>query len=75
MGAIGYTALSPLWRIAISLAGPAANFLLAVVIYALLFMVGTLQFTPTFDGAQADTALANAGGDRPFEVLSVDGEP
>ena len=38
-------------------------------------MVGTLQFTPTFDGAQADTALANAGGNRPFEVLSVDGEP
>ena len=37
-------------------------------------MVGTLQFTPTFDGAQADTALANAGGNRPFEVLSVDGE-
>ena len=24
----------------------------AVVIYALLFMVGTLQFTPTFDGAK-----------------------
>ena len=74
-GAIGYTGLSPLWRIAISLAGPAANFLLAIAIYALLFMVGTLQFTPTFDGAKADTALANAGGDRPFEVLSVDGEP
>ncbi|MEC8143969.1 MAG: RIP metalloprotease RseP, partial [Pseudomonadota bacterium] len=74
-GAIGYTGLSPLWRIAISLAGPAANFLLAISIYTLLFMVGTLQFTPTFDGAKADTALANAGGDRPFEVLSVDGEP
>mgnify|MGYP001361933547 FL=1 len=73
--AVGYTGLSPLWRIAISLAGPAANFLLAISIYALLFMVGTLQFTPTFDGAKADTALANAGGDRPFEVLSVDGEP
>ena len=73
--AVGYTGLSPLWRIAISLAGPAANFLLAIAIYALLFMVGTLQFTPTFDGAKADTALANAGGDRPFEVLSVDGEP
>ena len=73
--AVGYTGLSPLWRIAISLAGPAANFLLAIAIYALLFMVGTLQFTPTFDGAQADTALANAGGDRPFEVFSVDGEP
>ena len=56
--AVGYTGISPLWRIAISLAGPAANFLLAIAIYALLFMVGTLQFTPTFDGAQADTALA-----------------
>jgi membrane-associated protease RseP (regulator of RpoE activity) len=59
--AVGYTFLSPQWRIAISLAGPAANFLLAILIYALLFMVGTLQFTPTFDGGEADSMLANAG--------------
>lgn len=72
--AVGYTFLSPQWRIAISLAGPAANFLLAILIYALLFMVGTLQFTPTFDGGEADSMLANAGGDKPFEVLSVDGD-
>ena len=73
--AVGYTFLSPLWRIAISLAGPAANFLLAIFIYALLFMVGTLQFTPTFDGGEVDSMLANAGGSKPFEVRSVDGEP
>ncbi|MDB2416481.1 RIP metalloprotease RseP [Pseudomonadales bacterium] len=68
----GYTHLSPLWRIAISLAGPAANFVLAIVIYAALFMAGSLQFTPTFDAPRPDTALANTPITNPFEVLAVD---
>ena len=69
----GYTSLTPLWRIAISLAGPAANFLLAIVIYAALFMAGSLQFTPTFDAPEPDTALASTAIENPFEVLAVDG--
>jgi regulator of sigma E protease len=68
----GYTHLSPLWRIAISLAGPAANFVLAIVIYAALFMAGSLQFTPTFDAPRPDTALAKTPITNPFEVLAVD---
>ena len=71
-GALGYTHLSPLWRIGISLAGPAANFVLAIAIYALLFMLGSLQFTPTFAGGQPDSSLAQAGAVGPFEVVAVD---
>ena len=55
--ALGYTHLSPLWRIAISLAGPVANFILAIAIYAALFMAGTLQFTPTFAGAEPGSRI------------------
>ena len=71
--ALGYTHLSPLWRIAISLAGPVANFILAIVIYAGLFMVGTLQFTPTFAGAEPGSVLDQAEVVAPFEVVTVDG--
>ena len=71
--ALGYTHLSPLWRIAISLAGPVANFILAIAIYAALFMAGSLQFTPTFAGAEAGSALAETELMAPFEVVSVDG--
>jgi regulator of sigma E protease len=71
--ALGYTHLSPLWRIAISLAGPIANFILAIVIYAALFMVGTLQFTPTFAGAEPGSILAQTEVTGPFEVVAVDG--
>lgn len=73
-GALGYTHLSPQWRIAISLAGPLANFILAIALYAFLFMAGSLQFTPTFAGGEAGSALAKAGIVSPFEVASVDGK-
>ncbi len=72
--ALGYTHLSPWWRIAISLAGPAANFLLAIALYALLFMVGTLQFTPTFVGTGDAEAFSRSSVSGPFEVLTVDGK-
>mgnify|MGYP003684240667 FL=1 len=41
-GAMGYTQLTPYWRIAIALAGPFANFLLAILIYWLLFFAGSV---------------------------------
>jgi regulator of sigma E protease len=69
----GYTHLSPYWRIAISLAGPLANFVLAIAIYALLFMAGSLQFTPTFDAPRTESPLRTTNIASPFEVLSIDG--
>ncbi len=67
-------------RIAIVAAGPLANLLLASLLYAALFMVGTYEPEPgqappmpVIQSVQADGAAAEAGllsGDR---VLSIDG--
>ncbi len=72
--AVGLMSLSPYWRIAISLAGPVANFLLAIFIYTLLNMAGNLVFAPLFSAPEAGSPMAEAGVDGPFEVVSIDGK-
>jgi regulator of sigma E protease len=63
-------------RAAISVAGPLANFLFAIVVLALLFATAGRPFTPpTADQVVDDGAAATAGikaGDR---FLTVDGRP
>ena len=63
-------------RAAIVAAGPAANFVLAIVLFAILFgAVGSPRLLPFVATVQQGTAAEEAGflpGDR---VLSVDGEP
>lgn len=63
-------------RIAVVAAGPIANFILAIVIFAGLFtVVGQTIATPVVDGVQPGSAAAEAGfkpGDR---VVSIDDEP
>ena len=63
-------------RAAIVVAGPAANFLLAVVIFAALFMVfGKPSTSPRVDAVQAGSA-AQAAGFQPGDlVLTIDGRP
>ncbi|MDR3157835.1 MAG: RIP metalloprotease RseP [Zoogloeaceae bacterium] len=61
-------------RSAIVAAGPAANFLLAILIYWLMFMIGGNALRPVLGAPPEDTPAAAAGiqdGDR---VLSVAGE-
>ena len=61
-------------RLAIVLAGPAANLVLAVVCYALLFVMGTSYVVPVVDGVVANSPAEDAGfvvGDR---IVAVDGE-
>ena len=43
---IAFNQLSPWWRIAIACAGPGANFLLAVVVYSVISMIGVTSFMP-----------------------------
>jgi len=60
-------------RAAIVVAGPLANFLLAIALYALIGWIGTQQPAPLVDQPPAGSAAAAAGlqlGDR---VLAVDG--
>ena len=62
-----------LWRIIIVAAGPAANFLLAIVIYWALFWHGTEEFRPLL-GAPVAASAAAAAGLQPGElVLKVAG--
>lgn len=71
-GAVGYTSLTPYWRIAIALAGPFANFLLAILIYWLLFFVGSVQFAPMSTAPGDGSLLQRSGIDGAVQVLRVD---
>ncbi|MBB5393100.1 MULTISPECIES: RIP metalloprotease RseP [unclassified Herbaspirillum] len=62
-------------RIAIVAAGPAANFLLAILLFAGLYMHGVPEPVPTLRAAAESTAAYQAGlrgGDR---ITAINGEP
>ncbi len=73
-GTLAYMDLHPGWRIAIALGGPFANFILAVVVYWFLAVVGSMNTTPVLAGAQADSPAALAGLEKPARLLGVDGK-
>jgi regulator of sigma E protease len=63
-------------RAAIVVAGPLANFLLAIVIFAAIFMIyGKQTMSARVDSVQADSAAAAAGFESGDIVLSIDGQP
>jgi regulator of sigma E protease len=64
----------PPWRrIAIALGGPAANFLLAVVVYWVFFVVGTTEIVPMVDQVEPGTPAYQAGLRGGEEIIAVDG--
>lgn len=66
----------PVWkRILIVLAGPMANFLLAILIYAFVFMLGISVSKPFVNEVYPNTPAAKAGFPAKSEVLEVGGEP
>lgn len=67
--------LKPLWqRSAIVAAGPVANFLLAIAIFAVGFMViGEERVTPRLEIVPANSAAAEAGLRAGDVVLTIDG--
>ena len=61
-------------RIAIVLAGPLCNFLFAVVVYSLMYMVGVNETKPLLD-EPAPESVAMAGGFRKGDlIIAIDGE-
>jgi len=63
-------------RAAVVAAGPIANFLLAIVIFACMFtFVGRQQVLPVVDAVKPGSAAAEAGFKSGDKVLSIDGEP
>jgi regulator of sigma E protease len=67
---------APTWKRLVAIfAGPAANIVLAIVLFAILFMTGTGKLTNTVIGVDAGSPALAAGlreGDR---IVAVDGAP
>lgn len=68
-----YMDLHPKWRIAIALGGPFANFILAILVFAVLGVAGKYVPTPMTDVPEADSLLGKAGVDSAVQVVSIDG--
>lgn len=66
---------SVLQRFAIVFAGPAANFLLALLFFWVLAMLGGQQVRPVLGSVVADSPAARAGLHAGAEIVAVDGEP
>ena len=65
----------PAWqRFTIVAAGPIANFLLAIVLYWGLFVIGTEELKPRLDVTEAHSVAARAGVREGDLALSVNGE-
>ncbi len=61
-------------RAAVIAAGPAANFLFAVVAFWVVAVVGVTELRPVVDEPPPDTPAAEAGIERGQEVVAVDGQ-
>ena len=72
---IAFDELSPGWRIAIAFAGPAANFLLAFLVYAFISMMGVTTFLPVVGAVAPGSPAATAGLVPGEELARIDGRP
>ena len=61
-------------RIAIAAAGPAANFVLAVVLFTGLFLAGERGLAPIIGEVEPDSIAYVAGLEAGQEIVSIDGE-
>ncbi|MFD2192127.1 sigma E protease regulator RseP [Pistricoccus aurantiacus] len=62
-------------RIAIVSAGPLANFLLAIVAYWLIFVVGTTTAAPVVGNVAPDSPAARAGLEPGREIVAIQNDP
>jgi regulator of sigma E protease len=72
-GDVSFNDLSVWWRMAIAFGGPVANFILAIVVYWLLFVAGTTTLAPMLGAPAEDSAIARAGIPAGWEIAAVDG--
>lgn len=62
-------------RMAVVSAGPLANFLLAILFYWVIFIVGVQGVAPVVDGVKPGSVAHRAGLEQGQEIVAVDGEP
>ena len=70
---LSFNRLSVWWRLAIAVAGPFANFLLAIVIYSLLAFAGTLSLLPMVGQVDEPSPAAAAGLEDYQQIVAIDG--
>jgi regulator of sigma E protease len=64
----------PLWaRSAVVIAGPMANFILAIIAYWIVMMIGISGIAPLVGAPAPDSAAAKAGFEHEDRIVSVDG--
>ena len=61
-------------RSAVVFAGPAANFIFAIIAYWVIFMLGVPGMKPIVDTVEINSPFAQAGMQQGDEILSVDGK-
>lgn len=69
---LSFNRLSVWWRIAIALGGPLANFILAFVVYWIVFVLGTTTIVPVIATVAADTPAWSAGLRGGEEIVAID---
>ena len=62
------------WRIAILLAGPAANFLLAIVLYWFIFVWGVQAVAPVLGNIPSNSIAGQAGMRAGEKIIAVDNQ-
>jgi len=68
-----FTQKSPAQKIAIAMAGPVANFLFAIIAFALMHMIGVRDLVPVIDAPISDSPTYVTDLSRGDKVVSVDG--
>ena len=61
-------------RMAIVVAGPLANFILAILLFWALVLPGVRDFTPVIGSVEPGSLAAHAGLEAGQEILAIDGE-
>lgn len=72
---LAFTRKSVWQRIAIVAAGPAANFLLALVAFWIVFLSGERGIAPVAGQVNTGSLAAEAGFETGTEIIAVDGKP
>ena len=62
-------------KVIVIFAGPGANLLFAILVFAILFMIGGGKATSTVDDVLGDSAAARMGVQAGDRILAVDGQP
>ena len=68
-----FTSKSPLQRLAIISAGPVANFLLAILIFWMVFLGGERGVAPIIGEVESKSIAEQAGFESDMEILEIDG--